>query len=50
MTMSILFYGVETWLLLGIMCGTKRLNVFQIIRGQWGTFVQPGLSLIAFYG
>jgi len=26
--MSILFYGVETWLLLCIMCGTKRLTAF----------------------
>jgi len=26
--MSILFYGVENWLLLSRMCGTKRLNPF----------------------
>jgi len=28
MTMSILFSGVENWLLLRIICGTKRLNPF----------------------
>jgi len=33
MTMSILFYGVETWLLLRIMCGTKRLNAFSDYTG-----------------
>jgi len=26
MTMSILFYGVENWLLFRIICGPKRLN------------------------
>jgi len=26
MTMRTLFFGVETWLLLRIMCGAKRLN------------------------
>jgi len=36
------FYGVENWLFLRKMCGTKRLgSIFQITRGQWGIFVQP---------
>ena len=31
------FSGIENWLLLHIMWGTKRLNpFFQITRGQWG--------------
>ena len=31
------FSGVKNWLLLHIMCGTKRLNpFFQITRGQYG--------------
>jgi len=31
------FSGVENWLFLDIMCGTKRLNLFfQVTRGQWG--------------
>jgi len=24
--------------------------IFQIARGHWGTFVRPGLSLVAFNG
>jgi len=32
MTMSLLFYGVENWLLQRRMCGTKRLNPFFRLR------------------
>jgi len=32
MTMSILFHGVENWLLLRVMCGTKRLSPFSIVH------------------
>jgi len=48
--MSTLFYGIKNWLLLDIMCGTKRLNLFfRLHEASEVLSFNPGLSLVAFY-
>jgi len=50
MTMSTLFYGVEIWLLLDIVCGTKCLNMFfRLHEASEVLSFNPGLYLVAFY-
>jgi len=51
MTISSLFYGVENWLLLRIMCETKRLNpLFRLHEASEVRSFIPGLPLFSVYG